>query len=315
MIRRYIQTNSLLQQLRIDELIGLVLMLTSIFFASVSNFYMLDQNLKEVENLPFNVVRILASIVFLIIFYGAIYKRIEVRYFRLIRDFMPFLFVLVIFYNIQDMIFLLNPQDIHQALVGLDGKLFGVQPVVWMEQFYHPRLTDWFAFSYLNYYVMTLLLLALLYQKGEFHNFRTIMVTMMISYYIGFVSYVFFPASSPYLVIPELFEIDIWLDSSFISWITYSLVEMSPHRVRDAFPSMHNAIVLLTMIMAWRYHRKFFWLQLPLALSLPVATVYLRYHFVVDIIGALPVIAAALYLTPHLELKWKQLQNPNIGVR
>jgi len=227
------------------------------------------------------------------------------------RDFAPFLFVLVIYLNLQDTIFIVNPHDIHQTLVNLDGMLFGVQPSVWAEQFYNPVLTEWFALSYLNYYVMTLILLGLLYRKKQYQNFRTVMLTMMISYFIGFVAYIFFPASSPYLVIPELYQTDIWQDTSVFSWMTRSLVDLSPHRVRDAFPSMHNAIILLTMIMAWRYQRTFFWIQLPLAISLPLATIYLRYHYVVDIIGALPVIAIALYITPHLELNWKQLQRQN----
>lgn len=137
------------------------------------------------------------------------------------------------------------------------------------------------------------------------------MVTMMISYFIGFISYIIFPASSPYLVIPELYQVDIWKDTSFVSWLTYNIVDLSPPRVRDAFPSMHNAIVLLTMIMAWRYHRTFFWIQLPLAISLPFATVYLRYHYAVDIIGALPLVAVGLYISPRLEHKWRQVQSRN----
>jgi len=304
-------SNVLLQALRIEELIGLVLITFTLLFASFSNLYTIMNELPEAPTFGANLLRILASGFFTFWFFRSIIYQTESRGFQIIRDFAPFLFVLVIYYNLQDAIFIIHPHDIHHTLVDLDGKLFGVQPTVWLEQYYHPRLTDWFAFSYLNYYVMTPILLALLYLKKENENFRVVMLTMMISYFIGFISYVIFPASSPYLVIPALYKIDIWKDTSFISWITYTIVDLSPHRVRDAFPSMHNAIVLLTMIMAWRFHRKFFWIQLPLAISLPFATVYLRYHYVVDIIAALPVIAIALYLSPRLEHKWKNFQQTN----
>ena len=106
-----------------------------------------------------------------------------------------------------------------------------------MEQFYHPRLTDWFAFTYMNYYFMTLMLLAILNRKRRYREFRILMLTMMISYFIGFVSYIIFPASSPYLVISRLYHTDIWKDTSFISSFTRSIVDMAPHRVRAEFRS------------------------------------------------------------------------------
>ena len=314
MKRNTLFTNSLLQALRIEEVIGLLLITFAVLFATFSNLYMFMNDLPEAQNIIVNISRILTSTFFTFLFYRSILVHAENRGFQIFRDFAPFLFILIIYFNLQDTIFLINPQDIHHTLLHLDEKLLGMQPTVWAEKFYHPQLTDWFSFTYLNYYFMTPILLGLLYLNKRHEHFRIVMVTMMISYFIGFISYIIFPASSPYLVIPELYKVDIWKDTSFFSWLTYTIVDMSPHRVRDAFPSMHNAIVLLTMIMAWRYHRIFFWIQLPLALSLPFGTVYLRYHYVVDIIGALPVIAVALYISPRLEQKWRQIQKRNTSL-
>ena len=300
--------NTLLQAVRIEELIGLVLIAFAIIFAGLANLYIMMNQLLDSHSIAVNLLRIFTSALLTFLFCRSILYHAENKVFRFARDFAPFLFVLVIYFNLQDAIFILNPSDIHHTLGNLDEKLFGLQPTVWAERFYHPRVTDLLSLSYLNYYFMTLTLLGLLYVKKRHEDFRVVVKTIMISYFIGFLSYIIFPASSPYLVIPELYEVDIWKDTSFFSWLTYTIVDMSPHRVRDAFPSMHNATVLLTLIMAWRYHRTYFWIQLPLAISLPFATVYLRYHYVVDIIGAIPVIALALYITPRLELKWTQFQ-------
>ncbi|MBC8377127.1 MAG: phosphatase PAP2 family protein [FCB group bacterium] len=308
-MRKYtLFSNKLLQALRIEELIGIGLIGFALLFASFSNLYMFINDLPEAQNIVANISRILVSTFFIFVFCRSILVYSENRGFQIFRDFAPFLFVLFIFFNLQDAIFIINPQDIHHTLVDLDERIFGIQPTVWAERFYHPRLTDWFAFTYLNFYFMTLILLGLLYQKKRYEDFRVVVVTVMISQFIGFIGYIIFPAESPYLVIPELYEVDIWKDTTWFSWLTYTIVDMSPYRVRDAFPSMHNATVLLTMILACRYHRTYFWIQLPLVISLPFATVYLRYHYVVDIIGALPVIAAALYISPRLEQKWIQIQ-------
>ncbi|MBT3253464.1 MAG: hypothetical protein HN995_14295 [Candidatus Marinimicrobia bacterium] len=306
--------NTLLQTLRIEELIGIVLITFTIIFASYANLYLMMNGSNASQNVAVNFLRIFTSGLLTFLFCRSILYHTSNKVFQFVRDFLPVLFVLIIYYNLQDAIFILNPRDIHHTLINLDGKLFGIQPTVWAERFYHPRLTDWFSFTYLNYYFMTLILLGLLYLKQRYDDFRVIVATIMIGYFIGFISYIIFPASSPFLVIPEAYEVDIWKDTSFFSWLTYTIVDLSPHRVRDAFPSMHNAIVLLTLILAWRYHRTYFWIQLPLAISLPFATVYLRYHYVVDIIGAIPVIALALYLTPRLVLRWRQFQDKNTSL-
>lgn len=280
----------------------------TLIFASIANIQAYLNEGIQTQDFLLNLSRILIPAILLAFFSQALVTQTENKTFQWIRDFTPFLFVLVIYFNIQDTIFLINPNDVHHALAELDHTFFGTQPSVWMEQYYHPRLTDWFALSYLNYYVISLILLILLYHRKQFQVFRIVMVTLMVSYYMGFIGYMFFPASSPYLVMSDLYQVDIWQNTSLISWLTESVVNLAPYRVRDAFPSMHNAITLLTMIMAWRYHRPLFWVQLPLALSLAPATVYLRYHYVVDIFAALPVVALAFFLTPRLEKRWMHFQ-------
>src|SRR5574341_1176736 len=54
---------------------------------------------------------------------------------------------------------------------------------------------------------------------------------------------------------------------------------------RDCFPSLHNAITLLVLIFGFKYHRKFFWGFLPFGLGLFLGTIYLRYHYGVDLLS------------------------------
>ena len=52
---------------------------------------------------------------------------------------------------------------------------------------------------------------------------------------------------------------------------------------RDAFPSGHFEVALLTLLLAWRMLRPFFWILLPFGAGLSIATFYLGYHFLVDL--------------------------------
>jgi membrane-associated phospholipid phosphatase len=64
---------------------------------------------------------------------------------------------------------------------------------------------------------------------------------------------------------------------------------------RDVFPSMHVAISCLVWLYAFRNSRPLFWLLSPLILSLWVSTIYLRYHYLVDVAAGL-VLAPASFL-------------------
>jgi membrane-associated phospholipid phosphatase len=60
--------------------------------------------------------------------------------------------------------------------------------------------------------------------------------------------------------------------------------------------------------MAWRFHKGLFWIFLPIGVSLIVATVYLRHHYIVDIYAGLFLCAAVWYITPYIDGKWRAYQ-------
>jgi membrane-associated phospholipid phosphatase len=67
----------------------------------------------------------------------------------------------------------------------------------------------------------------------------------------------------------------------------------------DAFPSGHTELTLLVLYYAQRFHRRTFWWILPAGSALIISTVYLRYHYVVDVIaGAFLALAIILIAKP-----------------
>jgi membrane-associated phospholipid phosphatase len=301
-IQRYFGT------LRVEEILGLTYLLLVLLISLSANLYYLIYKTHVSVRVEISVLQIGFTLLLFIGFYGLLWLLPKNKIIIMTRDFSPFLIVLAIYMNLYDMIHFINSNDIHYTLLSVDAWLFGVQPTIWIEQFYHPRLTDWFSFAYMSYYWIAPILLASLYHRKLYSEFRLIMVTMMTAYYIGFLGYIILPAASPYVVIPELYHIDIWKGTSFISKWLQAIVNLSPDRVRDAFPSMHNSITLLTVFMAWRYNRIIFWVLLPLAISLVIATVYLRYHFVADILAGFVVTIMAIYLSPKLDNWWYNWQ-------
>ena len=56
-----------------------------------------------------------------------------------------------------------------------------------------------------------------------------------------------------------------------------------------AFPSAHVAGSMVAICASWHYRRWLFWICLPLFVSMCVATVYGRYHYIADVLAGIAV--------------------------
>jgi membrane-associated phospholipid phosphatase len=73
-----------------------------------------------------------------------------------------------------------------------------------------------------------------------------------------------------------------------------------------AFPSLHCAVALLALLLAWKHLRWFFWIQLPFGVGLILGTVYLRHHWVVDILAGFVLTVISFYAGPWMEELWRR---------
>ena len=154
--------------------------------------------------------------------------------------------------------------------------------------------------------------------RGRRADFREIALAVMLQMWIAFFVFICLPAGPPRYfpqlrdgvfreLLPSFFGVN---DALQAKWDTYS-----PLLVRASFPSLHCAYATLTLIYAWRYGdavfgrrapRAFFWLVLPLELSLYVSTVYLRHHWIPDIAAGIVLGIIACNVAPWLRAHWPQ---------
>lgn len=313
-----------LQSLRIEEIIFLVFLIPSILITIRANWYFYTSDTESSVKIEGGIWRIIITIILMAIFYWFLWFRPDKRIFRFIRDVAPFIFAIAIYTNLHDTIHFVNPNDIHYQLDAIDMWMFGVSPTIWAEQFYHPRITDWLSFAYMNYFWITVILVMFMYYRKEFRQYRTVMLTMMLCYYGGYLLYILFPAAPPRLALADLYTINIFKGTSLITDSARKVVNISASSARGAFPSLHCTITFLTLGMAWRFHKIWFWIFLPIGISLIVATVYLRHHYIVDIYAGLFLCAIVWLVTPTIDRWWRSYQEkrgivthspPVLGVR
>lgn len=221
-----------------------------------------------------------------------------------LREILPFGFCLLIYTNMHDMVHLVNPNDVDTQLISIDEYLLGTHPSVFFQEYISKPLTDYMFFSYSMFFVYPMLLPAILYFKGDYNEFRKTLVTIIITFYAGYIGYVIFPAVGPKYTLTHLFHshLDGGIITDKISYIIdYSI---SAHTRRDCFPSLHNGITMVTLLFAFKYLRWFFYILLPLAISLFVATLYLRYHYFIDMLAGYFLAIIMFYFGPKIETFW-----------
>lgn len=297
-----------IQSLRIEEIIFLVFLVPSILITIRANWYFYTTVGEDSKKIEGGIARIIVTIILMLIFYWFLWYRPHKRVFKFIRNVAPFIFAIAIYTNLHDTIHFVNPHDVHFQLNDIDEWMFGVSPTVWAERFYSPWLTDWLSFAYMNYFWITVMLVLYMYYKGEEREFRTVMLTMMLCYYGGYLLYIIFPAAPPRLALADLYTINIFKGTSLISDSARAVVNISSASARGAFPSLHCTITFLTLGMAWRFHKGLFWVFLPIGISLIVATVYLRHHYIVDIYAGLFLCAGVWVITPGIDQRWRAYQ-------
>ena len=87
--------------------------------------------------------------------------------------------------------------------------------------------------------------------------------------------------------------------------------EISEYTRRDCFPSLHNGIIFLILLFAFKQSKTYALFFLPLAISLFISTLYLRYLYFIDMIAGFALAVIIFYLGPRLNNWWEEKRVSN----
>jgi membrane-associated phospholipid phosphatase len=219
----------------------------------------------------------------------------------LANDFSPILFVILIYESLGDLIQYLRP-DIDPFLIQIDLFLFGVHPTVWMERWIVPWFTDIMSLAYLSYYFLPVTLIAVLYLKNRRIEFNEAIFVLIFGYYASFIGYILFPAIGPRYTLTSLYTVP--LEASLITDVVRDTLNFLEHNKRDCMPSGHTQIVLMVLYLAHRYEKFLFYIFFPIICALILSTVYLRYHYIIDLFAGAGFAAGCLLIGLRLYKLW-----------
>ncbi len=233
---------------------------------------------------------------------------------HMLRDWIPFLLIVFIYENLHDVAGQAMDFDIAGTLYNLDVAIFGIEPTLWAQRIFSPLLTDVMSVSYALYLFQPLFIMFLLSVWGRRMELRHMALALTIAYVLGFMGYVFLPASPPRYFIDSLFTEPSRLYGFFLfdklqgTWDSLSVIS------GGAFPSLHVGLSSVALIYAFRLRnvnrtfRIVWYAYIPLVTSLWFSTVYLRHHWVIDIFAGWAVAIAAYYGACGMMGVWSRLR-------
>jgi len=212
---------------------------------------------------------------------------------RFARHWYPLPLYIFCFEELQGLVHAISPGWFDRWFIAFDYNIAGMHPSVWLARFASPALDDYMQFAYMTYFLYLIILPAILYARKERLAFWTVMVSTAIAHNSVYVVSILLPVESPYY---SLAAINTKLLSGGYCTALIDLIERFGRVHGAAFPSAHVAGSMVAILASWRYRRWLFWICLPFFVSMCVATVYGRYHYVADVLAGLAVGTAGFLL-------------------
>ncbi len=203
---------------------------------------------------------------------------------RFWRCWYPHLFFLFCFEELGQLVHLVQPEWQDAKLIAFDHWLTGVNPSLWLERFAHPALNEFMQFAYFSYFLLLLILGAILYHRREWGSYWAVMTYSAVGYSLGYIIAMLFPVQSPWFTFSGMWHGEL-AGGPFTAAIHF--IEKCGRVHGAAFPSQHVAGAMAALWGAWRHRRWLFWVFLPFVFCMCVSTVYVRNHYVADVFGGM----------------------------
>jgi len=206
----------------------------------------------------------------------------------------PIVIIPINFTELHYLVHPVSPMDFDRALIDLDFSIFGTHPTIWMEKLDNPWLTEYLQIIYTTFYFLPIILAIILWVRKDYEEFDKFVFIMVFGFYLSYLGYFIVPAVGPRFTLDHLqtFPVTGVCATDAIRHTLDTLENIQ----RDAFPSGHTEMTLLSMIYAYKYSKKYFYILLVIGTSLIFSTVYLRYHYVVDVIAGIILALVVVFL-------------------
>lgn len=191
--------------------------------------------------------------------------------------------------------------DDDQFLADLDYRIWGANPTVWLERIYSRPLTELLQIAYTLFVPAVLFVAWMLWRKKRFGQFQYYAFLIALGFLVSYIGYFLVPARGPRFLLKHLQHLPLqglWLFHTMQSGL--DRLESAHY---DCFPSGHTELTILAWWGSRMVSKRLFKAYFAYTPLIIFATVYLRYHYSVDVLAGAAVAAGLIISAPVLYRK------------
>jgi membrane-associated phospholipid phosphatase len=224
---------------------------------------------------------------------------------QVVHAFFPGVAVVASFAVLGPVIEVANPTRWDDTLAHADAVLFPALSAAWHGALGRPAwLTDVASMAYMTFYAIPFTMGVALYRRGDLRAFNRLTFGVAAACLGCYVMYFLVPALGPR--VPQAVEVEV-LGGGRVSALVRAFIHAAEKNPLDAFPSGHTALPMVELGLVWRSLPRW---RVPVATLIGMivfSTVYLSYHYVIDVVAGAAFAAVMIVVAPRLERVFERL--------
>jgi membrane-associated phospholipid phosphatase len=239
---------------------------------------------------------------------------------RLVRIIHYWYIAPLIFITFKELYFLIKPIRVHDydhLLIAADRWIFGGDPTHFLHGIANPVLTEILQVIYSIFYLLPVILGLALLRKRKFLATDYAVFSVIYGFYLSYLGYFTLPGIGPRFTLHNFDTMNtdlpgLWLTNYLRDFINTGESippgTLNPAEAvqRDIFPSGHTMITLIVMYLSVKLKSRSRFFLLPVGALLIFSTVYLWYHYFIDLIGGLLFMMFSLWSGKKIFNAWQR---------
>ncbi|MBK8215640.1 MAG: phosphatase PAP2 family protein [Myxococcales bacterium] len=202
-------------------------------------------------------------------------------------------------------------------IYAIDKRVFGFEPAEAWDRYVCPATTEWFAFFYYLYFGILLVhVVPMAVFERRMNVMREFSWGIFFVFCVGQLVYVAVPGFGPYRLLSTKFEHGLE-GPTFWPLVADTVASFDGAHRTDIFPSLHTAVPTFFTLFSFRHRDKvpfrYTWPILAFVTgNIILATMFLRWHYLLDVIMGL-VLATTAFVTSGILPRWEDAERERLG--
>jgi hypothetical protein len=199
-----------------------------------------------------------------------------------------------------------SERAVDSDLLAFDLRVFHVEPSLAWDKFVTPVTTEWFAFFYFGYFFLLSahVLSIMLAAKSQF-RLSHFALGIFLVFCTGHLVYMVVPGYGPYRFLAVAFQHEL---TGGPFWHAVQATVSAGGAQKDIFPSLHTACPTYFALFSFRHRKalpyKYTWVVTAFcATQIIVATMFLRWHYLIDIFAGITLAILAVTVSEALVVR------------